>query len=144
MIEAQLSITMSFSCVPTGPCLVLPLKRRVGDHYTCDIKPLISDRRFSYTWKGLIFYSDRNDFHTFLYDPRTCDKIGLTHFTHDLPKEFGYALSDKPTNIGCTVVLLHPDELYFWYYHIGGVNECVEQSVSLGLTPTPFLDPYSH
>lgn len=88
---------------------------------------------FSHTWKGWILFSDRDDFHTFLYDPRTCDKIDLPHFTHDLPREFECAISDNPTNAGCIVVILHPDEPYFWYCRIGGVSEWVKYNYDAGI-----------
>ncbi|KAF8780515.1 hypothetical protein HU200_001643 [Digitaria exilis] len=90
---------------------------------------------FSLTWKGWILSWDRNDFHTFLYDPWTREEIGLPRFTHDLPRVFDCALSDKPTNPGRIVVILHPDEPYFWYCRIGGMSEWIKYDYDVGMDP---------
>ncbi|KAF8780491.1 hypothetical protein HU200_001616 [Digitaria exilis] len=96
------------------------------------MRPLGGNMRFSNTWKGWILSSYQNDFHTFLYDPRTSDKIALPHFTHDLPRVFKCALSDEPTNNGCIVVNIHPYEPYFWYCRIGGLNEWIKYEYDAG------------
>nr|CAB3497162.1 unnamed protein product [Digitaria exilis] len=136
---------MSSNDVPTGPCIVLDpetseegrtiLLDTKGNHHTCNIKPFRGNMSFSRTWKGWILSWDRNDFHTFLYDPWTREEIGLPRFTHDLPRVFDCALSDKPTNPGCIVVILHPDEPYFWYCRIGGVSEWIKYDYDVGMDP---------
>nr|TKV98406.1 hypothetical protein SEVIR_9G558100v2 [Setaria viridis] len=128
-----------------APCLVLDpngiteegrttLLDPTGERVTCDIKPLGEQHEvFAHMEiKGWIPSSDRNDFRTFLYDPMTSDKIELPPFAHHLPRVFQCALSDKPTNIGCIVVILHPNERCFWYCRIGGPNEWNKYDYDVG------------
>ncbi|OEL24202.1 hypothetical protein BAE44_0014778 [Dichanthelium oligosanthes] len=131
--------------VPTAPCLVVDpdgiteeghtiLLDTKGECFTCDIKPLANNTRFALTWKGWILSSDPSDCHTFLYDP-TSDEIELPHFAdhQQLPRrKYQCALSDNPTNNGCVVVILHPDEPYFWYCRVGGDDEWIKYDYDVG------------
>ncbi|KAG2555014.1 hypothetical protein PVAP13_9KG460000 [Panicum virgatum] len=90
---------------------------------------------FAHTWKqGWMLYSssDQNNPCTFLHDPRTLNGIELPDFPHPLPTGFECALSDKPTNAGCIVVILHPDEPCFWYYRVGVTPEWIRHEYDVG------------
>ncbi|RLN43449.1 hypothetical protein C2845_PM01G01670 [Panicum miliaceum] len=91
---------------------------------------------FALTWKqGWILYSssDQNNPCTFLHDPRTLARIELPDFARQpLPRVFQCALSDKPTNAGCVVVILHPDEPCFWYCRVGVMQEWIRHDYDVG------------
>lgn len=132
--------------VPMLPCLVLDpdginhdgrtvLLDSKGRCHTRNIEALGSNMRYSLTWQaGWILASDLTNLRTFLSNPQTLDKIELPHFAHQqlLPRQFECALSDKPTNDGCVVVVLHPDEATLWYCLIGGSGGWIKYDYDVG------------
>ncbi|KAL6907429.1 hypothetical protein ACP4OV_002468 [Aristida adscensionis] len=102
-----------------------------GECHTRVIDALGSDMRYALTWQGWILSLNPAGRQTFLSDPRTSDKIELPHLEQQLPRTFQCALSDKPTNDGCVVVVLHPDKPTFWYCHVGG-SEWIKHDYDVG------------
>ncbi|KAL6907430.1 hypothetical protein ACP4OV_002469 [Aristida adscensionis] len=132
---ARIPVPPSHLPVPAAPLLVIDpdgitqegrtaLVDPKGECHTRDIEALGSNTTFALTWQGRwILSSNPKDSRTFLYEPQTLDKIELPHFKeHQLSRQFRCAVSDKPTNDGCIVVILHPNAAAFWYCSIGGAK----------------------